>query len=97
MSDALGHKLRGELEAKIAKWQEPDKQKQKKALPKPEDKPKKKRAGKRVRRQKERFAETEVQKLANKRAFSEASGEYGDDAMGIDFGMLGKAGSGQLR
>ena len=57
VSDALGHKLRGELEAKIAKWQEPDKQKQKKALPKPEDKPKKKRAGKRVRRQKERFAE----------------------------------------
>ena len=48
-------------------------------------------------KQKERFAETEVQKLANKRAFSEASGEYGDDAMGIDFGMLGKAGSGQLR
>ena len=54
-------------------------------------------ARKRVRKQKERFAETEVQKLANKRAFSEASGEYGDDAMGLDFGMLGKAGSGQLR
>merc|ERR1712087_818903 len=46
------------------------------------------RGGKRMRRLKERFAETELMKQANKRAFSTKVGEYGDDAMGLTLGML---------
>jgi len=49
---------------------------------------KKRRGGRRMRRLKERFAETELMKQANKRAFSTKVGEYGDDAMGLTLGML---------
>lgn len=41
-----------------------------------------------MRRLKEKFAETELMKQANKRAFSTKVGEYGDDAMGLTLGML---------
>jgi len=49
---------------------------------------KKRRGGKRMRRLKERFEETDMMKQANTRAFSTQSGEYGDDAMGLSMGML---------
>mmetsp|Transcript_14221 Transcript_14221/g.20444 ORF Transcript_14221/g.20444 Transcript_14221/m.20444 type:complete len:158 (-) Transcript_14221:833-1306(-) len=54
---------------------------------------KKRRGGKRMRRWKENFEETEMMKQANKREFSAQSGEYGDDAMGLTLGML-ESGSG---
>ena len=49
---------------------------------------KKRRGGKRMRRLKERFEETEFMKQVNRRAFSDSTGEYGDDAMGLTLGML---------
>lgn len=49
---------------------------------------KKRRGGKRIRRLKEKFEETQLMKQANKRAFSTEVGEYGDDAMGMTLGML---------
>lgn len=60
---------------------------------------KKRRGGKRMRRLKERFEETELMKQANTRAFSTQSGEYGDDAMGLTLGMLDSStdGTGKLR
>jgi U4/U6 small nuclear ribonucleoprotein PRP31 len=93
-----GQRFRKELQEKIEKWQEPDKQKQKKALPKPDSMPRRKRGGKRVRKMKERTAMTDVRTLANKRTFATAgTSEYGDDCMGMDVGMIGKEGSGKLR
>ena len=90
-NSSTGDAMRAELEEKLRKWDEPDKARTKKALPKPEMSTKKKRGGKRVRKQKEMFALTEVHKAANKRSFMEVNGEYGDDAMGMDMGMLGDA------
>jgi U4/U6 small nuclear ribonucleoprotein PRP31 len=56
--------------------------------PRPDLTVKKRRGGKRMRRLKERFEETELMKQANTRAFSSQVGEYGDDAMGLTMGML---------
>lgn len=50
-----------------------------------------------MRRWKERFEETDMMKQANTRAFSEQSGEYGDDAMGLTMGMLDTDGGGSVR
>lgn len=61
---------------------------------------KKRRGGKRMRRMKERFEETDMMKKANTRAFSAKAGEYGDDAMGLTMGLLDTsdvAGAGSLR
>jgi len=58
---------------------------------------KKRRGGKRIRRLKERFEETELMKQANKRVFSKETGEYGDDAMGLTLGMLDTKEGGNLR
>jgi U4/U6 small nuclear ribonucleoprotein PRP31 len=55
---------------------------------------KKRRGGKRMRRIKERFEETELMKQANTRAFSAQAGEYGDDAMGLTLGILDTDGGG---
>lgn len=41
-----------------------------------------------MRRLKERYEETALMKQANTRAFSEQTGEYGDDAMGRTVGLL---------
>ena len=43
---------------------------------------------------KERLAMTDVRKGANRVTFGEKTGEYGDDAMGLTFGTLGKGGAG---
>mmetsp|Transcript_30848 Transcript_30848/g.67705 ORF Transcript_30848/g.67705 Transcript_30848/m.67705 type:complete len:547 (-) Transcript_30848:78-1718(-) len=92
-----GKKFRAEIESKIEKWEEPDKAQTVKALPKPDLTTKKRRGGKRIRRMKERFEETELMKQANKRAFSKETGEYGDDAMGLTLGMLDTKEGGNLR
>ena len=57
----------------------------------------KRRGGKRMRRLKERFEETELMKQANTRAFHAQAGEYGDDAMGLTVGMLDTDGGGAVR
>jgi U4/U6 small nuclear ribonucleoprotein PRP31 len=56
----------------------------------------KRRGGKRIRRLKENYEETELIKQANKRVFSQSTGEYGDDAMGLTMGMLDSAQGGAL-
>ncbi|EED91106.1 predicted protein [Thalassiosira pseudonana CCMP1335] len=93
----VGRKFHEELKQKFSKWEEPDKAQVVKALPKPDLTTKKRRGGKRIRRMKERFEETELMKQANKRAFSVESGEYGDDAMGLTLGMLSTKEGGAMR
>lgn len=95
-SGAQGQRMRAEIDEKINKWQEVQQAKTKKALPVPDDRPSKKRGGKRARRMKEKFGMSEMYKETNKRTFGSFEGEYGDDAMGNDFGLLGKS-SGRLR
>jgi U4/U6 small nuclear ribonucleoprotein PRP31 len=87
-SAASGEQFRAGIEERTQKWQAPDKAQTLKALPKPDLTVKKRRGGKRMRRLKERFEETELMKQANTRAFSSQTGEYGDDAMGLTLGML---------
>jgi U4/U6 small nuclear ribonucleoprotein PRP31 len=59
---------------------------------------KNRRGGKRIRRLKERFEETDLMKQANRRGFASGVGEYGDDSMGLTLGMLdSKQGTGNAR
>lgn len=92
-----GEKLRAEVEARLEKEQGPVTARTKKALPIPEEKKRAKRGGKRMRRMKERFAVTDMQKQQNKMGFTTDAGEYGDSAMGMDRGMVGSKDSGRLR
>lgn len=92
-----GQRLRAEIDAKFTKWEEPTQARTKKALPVPDDRPSKKRGGKRARKYKEKFGMTETRKEANRRTFADLAGEYGDDAMGGDMGMLGTKQGGKLR
>ena len=106
-----GDKLRAEVEERLEKEQGPQNARTKKALPIPEEKKRSKRGGKRMRKMKERFAVTEIQKAQNKMSFSigggdgsgngggggGGGGEYGDSAMGMDQGMVGSKDSGRIR
>ncbi|TYZ64925.1 hypothetical protein PybrP1_001148 [[Pythium] brassicae (nom. inval.)] len=93
----VGAQFRAALAAKIAKWQEPQKAKTKKALPIPDEKPRRKRGGKRYRKMKERLQLTDVRREINRQSFATADEEYGDNAMGLTAGRLGQEGSGRLR
>ena len=105
--DAFGDRSKGveaaqsfreDIESKIEKACEPPKAQKVKALPPPDIMTgKKKRGGRRVRKAKEKTRPTEMRAQMNKRAFAHTlGGEYGDDSMGLDFGLLGKEG-GNLR
>ncbi|KAI7902736.1 uncharacterized protein BX663DRAFT_510302 [Cokeromyces recurvatus] len=85
-----GRKMREEIDAKIEKMQEAPSLKVVKALPVPDEGPKKRRAGKRVRRQKEAYAMTELRAARNRLAFGEPEEEvgYGDETEGL--GMAAK-------
>lgn len=85
---SIGRRFRREIEEKVQSWDEPQKAPIIKALSKPDLTTKKRRGGKRIRRLKERFEETELMKQVNRRIFSGEVGEYGDDAMGLTLGML---------
>jgi len=65
-------------------------------LPIPNDGPKKRRGGRRARKAKEAYAQTELRKLQNRMAFGEAEEEVGafDQAKGL--GMIG-VGTGKVR
>ncbi|KAK0468049.1 uncharacterized protein EV420DRAFT_1502608 [Desarmillaria tabescens] len=67
-----------------------------KALPVPGDGPKKRRGGKRARKAKEAYAQTELRKLQNRMAFGEVEQEVGafDQTKGL--GLIG-AGTGKVR
>mmetsp|Transcript_9261 Transcript_9261/g.15361 ORF Transcript_9261/g.15361 Transcript_9261/m.15361 type:complete len:440 (-) Transcript_9261:848-2167(-) len=92
-----GQRLKNEIEERMEKEQGPQQARTKKALPIPEEKKHSKRGGRRIRKMKERYAATELQKLQNKVTFSTDNGEYGDSAMGMDQGMVGSKDTGKLR
>lgn len=93
---SYGLKLRGELDKRLEKLQEPPPSKVIKALPKPDERTSKKRGGKRARKAKEQYAMTELRKLQNRMKFGEEEEEDGafDETKGL--GMIGPS-SGKLR
>ncbi|KAI9197432.1 uncharacterized protein BJ171DRAFT_519520 [Polychytrium aggregatum] len=94
---AFGRKMREEIERKIEKMQEPPPGKAIKALPVPTEGSKKRRGGKRLRRQKEAHAVTELRKAQNRIVFgmAEEEIEVGDDTVGL--GMLTQGQTGKIR
>ncbi|KAG6429590.1 hypothetical protein SASPL_107642 [Salvia splendens] len=92
-----GRTLRAEIHKKIEKWQEPPPAKQPKPLPVPDSEPRKKRGGRRLRKMKERYAITDMRKLANRMQFGIPEESSLGDGLGEGYGMLGQAGSGKLR
>jgi len=91
-----GELLREKIEKHIDKLAAPPPSKVVKALPIPNDGPKKRRGGKRARKAKEAYAQTELRKLQNRMAFGEAEQEVGafDQTKGL--GMIG-VGTGKVR
>ncbi|KAJ6320157.1 hypothetical protein OIU78_015530 [Salix suchowensis] len=96
-SGNTGRVLREEIRKKIEKWQEPPPAKQPKPLPVPDSEPKKKRGGRRLRKMKERYAITDMRKLANRMQFGVPEESSLGDGLGEGYGMLGQAGNGKLR
>jgi len=84
------------IEKHIDRLAAPPPAKTTKALPIPNDGPKKRRGGKRARKAKEAYAQTELRKLQNRMAFGEAEEEVGafDQTKGL--GMIG-VGTGKVR
>ncbi|KAI8087909.1 uncharacterized protein B0P05DRAFT_530620 [Gilbertella persicaria] len=80
-----GQKMREEIDSKIEKLQEAPALKVVKALPVPDEGPKKRRGGKRVRRQNQAYAMTELRAARNRMVFGEAEEEvgYGDETEGL--------------
>ncbi|KAK4488841.1 hypothetical protein RD792_004631 [Penstemon davidsonii] len=92
-----GRTFRDDIHKKIEKWQEPPPAKQPKPLPVPDSEPKKKRGGRRLRKMKERYAITDMRKLANRMQFGIPEESSLGDGLGEGYGMLGQAGNGKLR
>ncbi|PNY13105.1 U4/U6 small nuclear ribonucleoprotein Prp31-like, partial [Trifolium pratense] len=95
-SGKTGRSLKDEIHKKIEKWQEPPPAKQSEPLPVPHSESKKKRGGRRLRKMKERYAITDIRKLANRMQFGVPEESSLGDALGEGYGMLGQAGSGKL-
>ncbi|KAF9224294.1 Nop domain-containing protein [Gyrodon lividus] len=93
---SYGEELRDKIEKHIDRLAAPPPAKITKALPIPNDGPKKRRGGKRARKAKEAYAQTELRKLQNRMAFGEAEEEVGafDQTKGL--GMIG-VGTGKVR
>ncbi|KAF4619877.1 hypothetical protein D9613_005501 [Agrocybe pediades] len=93
---SYGEMLRDKIDKHIDRLAAPPPSKVVKALPIPGDGPKKRRGGKRARKAKEAYAQTELRKLQNRMAFGEAEEEVGafDQTKGL--GMIG-AGTGKVR
>lgn len=93
---SYGEELREKIEKHIDRLAAPPPAKTTKALPIPNDGPKKRRGGKRARKAKEAYAQTELRKLQNRMAFGEAEEEVGafDQTKGL--GMIG-IGTGKVR
>ncbi|KAG9317186.1 hypothetical protein JVU11DRAFT_1379 [Chiua virens] len=93
---SYGQDLRDKIEKHIDRLAAPPPAKITKALPIPNDGPKKRRGGKRARKAKEAYAQTELRKLQNRMAFGEAEEEVGafDQTKGL--GMIG-VGTGKVR
>ncbi|ESQ29467.1 hypothetical protein EUTSA_v10023432mg [Eutrema salsugineum] len=92
-----GKAFRELIGKKIERWQEPPPARQPKPLPVPDSEPKKRRGGRRLRKMKERYAVTDMRKLANRMAFGTPEESSLGDGLGEGYGMLGQAGSNRLR
>ncbi|KAH6915237.1 U4/U6 small nuclear ribonucleoprotein Prp31 [Coprinopsis sp. MPI-PUGE-AT-0042] len=91
-----GENLRDKVEKHIDRLAAPPPAKVIKALPIPNDGPKKRRGGKRARRAKEAYAQTELRKLQNRLAFGEAEEEVGAFDQTKGMGMITSS-SGKVR
>ncbi|KAK7049672.1 U4/U6-U5 snRNP complex subunit prp31 [Paramarasmius palmivorus] len=91
-----GETLREKIEKHIDRLAAPPPNKVVKALPIPNDGPKKRRGGKRARKAKEAYAQTELRKLQNRMAFGEVEEEVGAFDQTKGMGMIG-AGTGKVR
>jgi len=93
---SYGDSLRDKIEKHIDRLAAPPPSKVTKALPIPNDGPKKRRGGKRARKAKEAYAQTELRKLQNRMAFGEAEEEVGAFDQTKGMGMIG-GGTGKVR
>ncbi|KAF8165167.1 hypothetical protein B0H34DRAFT_671079 [Crassisporium funariophilum] len=91
-----GDSLRDKIEKHIDRLAAPPPSKVIKALPIPNDGPKKRRGGKRARKAKEAYAQTELRKLQNRMVFGEAEEEVGAFDQTKGMGMIG-VGTGKVR
>ncbi|KAK1566802.1 hypothetical protein Q3G72_004419 [Acer saccharum] len=97
-SGRVGRALREAFYNKIEKWQEPPPAKLRKPLPVPDFEPKmKKRGGHRSRKMKEKYAMTDMRKMANRMLFGVPEESYLGAGYGNGYGMLGQVGFGKLR
>eukprot|EP00049_Salpingoeca_infusionum_P019177 m.360585 g.360585 ORF g.360585 m.360585 type:complete len:499 (+) comp19095_c0_seq1:166-1662(+) len=92
----VGISLREEIEKKIEKAQEPPPAKAPKPLARPDDPIKKRRGGKRFRAQKEKYAQTEAKKAANRMGFGDLQEDVIQEEMGGSFSR-GSMAKGRLR
>ncbi|KAJ1605162.1 pre-mRNA splicing protein and Prp31p-like [Cryptosporidium canis] len=76
----------------LDKAQEPRQKPMKKPLPIPKDLPKSRRGGKRIRKIKEKFQQTQMKKEMNRMKFGEEEEEFTVDGKTVGLGML-RAGS----
>ena len=92
-----GRQMRAQVEGKIEMWQQAPPTALTRALPVPlAQSNKKRRGGKRFRRDKERYAVSELHKQKNRMAFGKE--ELVDEYTGEEFGMMGQQeGTGQVR
>lgn len=88
---SFGETQREKLVKYIEKMAEPPPTKMVKALPVPQETSRKKRGGKRARKQKEAYAQTELRKLQNRMAFGEEEQETGAFDETVGMGMIGSS------
>jgi len=94
---STGRSLREDIERKMDRLQEPPPVKAVKPLAPPVEPLRKKRGGKRVRRQKERYAQTELRKQQNRMTFGEIEEDAYQEDLGYTRGIMGKGGPGRVR
>jgi len=93
---STGQQFRQDIEKRLEKLQEPPPAKLQKALPVPEDKIRKRRGGKRARAMKEKYALSEMQKMANRTKFGLPDTNEDFDPTVEDLGLL-TSGTGKVR
>ncbi|KAI8824096.1 uncharacterized protein EV422DRAFT_306275 [Fimicolochytrium jonesii] len=94
---SMGRDMRDEVQKKIEVVSQPPPGKNIKALPIPDEGPKKRRAGKRFRKAKDRMAQTELSKAANRMQFGVAEDEVGfSTGMTKGLGVIGQQ-TGKIR
>eukprot|EP01018_Ginkgo_biloba_P007664 Gb_18678 [translate_table: standard] len=95
-TEKIGRDLRDKIRKKITKWQEPPPSKQPKLLPVLDSQPKTKHRSRRLCKMKERYAITDMRKLANQMQFGIREESSLGDGLGEGYGMLGQARSKKL-